>query len=270
MARSVIIIPARYGSTRFPGKPLTIIAGKTLLQRVYEVASAAILNVCDVKIFVATDDDRIHAHALELGAEVLMTPEDCKTGSDRALAACSSLESPPEIVVNLQGDAPLTPPHFVTAIINSLINNPECDVATPVAQLSWEALDDLRESKLQRPFSGTTAIVDEKNNALWFSKKILPALRQEEKLRQSQKLSPIFRHIGLYGYRFSALQKFVSLPEGNYEALEGLEQLRFLENGLKIKAVKVDYGQFPSMSGVDTLEDAKKAEQLLLQQEVVK
>ncbi len=270
MTRSIIVIPARYGSTRFPGKPLTMIAGKTLLQRVYEVACAATLKMSDVKIFVATDDDRIQDHALELGAEVVMTPEDCKTGSDRALAACSQLETLPEIVVNLQGDAPLTPPHFVTAIINSLVNNPECDVATPVAQLSWDALDDLRENKLQRPFSGTTSIVDNNNNALWFSKQIIPALRQEEKLRQSQKLSPIFRHIGLYGYRFAALQKFVSLPEGNYEALEGLEQLRFLENGLTIKAVKVDYGQFPSMSGVDTPEDAKKAEQLLLQQELVK
>ncbi len=267
MARSVIIIPARYGSTRFPGKPLTMIAGKTLLQRVYEVACAASQNVRDVAIYVATDDDRIQKHAADLGAEVVMTPEECKTGSDRALAACLGLKTTPEIVVNLQGDAPLTPPHFVSAIINSLMNNPACDVATPVAQLSWDALDDLRESKLQRPFSGTTAIVDENNNALWFSKQIIPALRQEEKLRQQQTLSPIFRHIGLYGYRFSALQKFVSLAEGNYEALEGLEQLRFLENGLKIKAVKVDYGHFPSMSGVDTQEDAKKAEQLLLAQE---
>lgn len=193
-----------------------------------------------------------------------MTPAECKTGSDRALATCLKLATTPDIVVNLQGDAPLTPPHFVTSILTALIQDPSCDVATPIAQLSWQGLDDLRESKAQRPFSGTTAVIDEHDNALWFSKQIIPAMRQEEKLRQQNNLSPIYRHIGLYGYRLTALQKFVTLPEGKYEALEGLEQLRFLEHGMKIKAVKVDYGMLPSMSGVDTPEDAKKAERLLL------
>lgn len=268
MARSIIVIPARYGSTRFPGKPLTMIAGKTLLQRVVEVAFAASHNLSDVKVVVATDDDRIQQHALDIGADVVMTPVECKTGSDRALAACLELKSRPEIVVNLQGDAPLTPPHFITEIINTLINHSDCDVATPVAQLSWEALDELRENKLQRPFSGTTAIVDNNNNALWFSKHIIPAIRNENQYRQNNSISPVFRHIGLYGYRFTALQQFVNLAEGKYEALEGLEQLRFLENGLRIKAVKVDYGDLPSMSGVDTLEDAKKAEHMLLAQEI--
>jgi 3-deoxy-manno-octulosonate cytidylyltransferase (CMP-KDO synthetase) len=269
MATSIIVIPARYQSSRFPGKPLTLIAGKTLLQRVYEIACAACASLPEVKIYVATDDDRIQQHAQGLGAEVVMTDAECKTGSDRALATCLQLTTMPEIVVNLQGDAPLTPPHFVAAILTTLINDRDCDVATPVAQLSWQALDDLRNSKSQRPFSGTTAIVDANNNALWFSKQIIPAMREEEKLRQQQMMSPIFRHIGLYGYRFSALEKFVALPEGRYEALEGLEQLRFLEQGMKIKAVKVDYGHLPSMSGVDTPEDAQKAENLLLAQEAI-
>ncbi len=264
MAQSLIVIPARYQSSRFPGKPLAMIAGKTLLQRVFEIAQEASANLQEVEVVVATDDERIKTHAHDLGATVVMTPIECKTGSDRALAASLMMENKPEIIVNLQGDAPLTPPHFVRSILITLMNNPDCDVATPVAQLSWQALDDLRESKSSRPFSGTTAIVDEHNNALWFSKHIIPAMRQEEKLRAQSSFSPIFRHIGLYGYRFSALQQFVSLPEGHYEALEGLEQLRFLEHGMRIKAVKVDYGQLPSMSGVDTPEDAKKAEQLLM------
>lgn len=270
MSKSIIVIPARYQSSRFPGKPLAMIAGKTLLQRVYEIALAASENMDDVQVYVTTDDARIQQHAHDLGAKVIMTDAECKTGSDRALAACLSLPTTPDIVVNLQGDAPLTPPHFVTAILKKLIEDNSCDVATPIAQLSWQALDDLRASKIQRPFSGTTAIVDANDNALWFSKQIIPAMRQEEKLRQQSSLSPIFRHIGLYGYRFKALQKFVTLPEGHYEALEGLEQLRFLENGMSIKSVKVDYGKLPSMSGVDTQEDAQKTEQLILAQELVR
>lgn len=269
MTKAIIVIPARYQSSRFPGKPLAMIAGKTLLQRVYEVARAACVQRPDVEIYVATDDVRIEQHAHSLGAQVIMTPPECKTGSDRALATCLALSSTPDIVVNLQGDAPLTPPHFISSILTTLMNDPTCDVATPVAQLSWQALDELRDSKLQRPFSGTTAVIDEKDYALWFSKQIIPAMRQEEKLRTQGAMSPIYRHIGLYGYQFAALQKFVNMPEGKYEALEGLEQLRFLEHGMKIKAVKVDYGMLPSMSGVDTPEDAQKAERLLLTQEAI-
>jgi len=268
MTNSIIVIPARYQSSRFPGKPLAMIGAKTLLERVFEIAQEASKDLANVSVVVATDDERIQAHAESLGAVVVMTPIDCKTGSDRALAACEHLETQPDIVVNLQGDAPLTPPHFVRSILSALINDPQCDVATPIAQLSWQALDELRQSKAQRPFSGTTAVIDEHDNALWFSKHIIPALRQEEKLRAQSDLSPVYRHVGLYGYRLKALQEFVNLPEGRYEALEGLEQLRFLENGMRIKAVKVDYGLLPSMSGVDTPEDAKKAEKLLAAMEV--
>lgn len=268
MTHSIIVIPARYQSSRFPGKPLAMIGGKSLLQRVYEIAVQACVDLPQVEVVIATDDERIDAHAQALGATVVMTPVECKTGSDRALEACLKMSTVPDIVLNLQGDAPLTPPHFVRAILSTLIDNPDCDVATPVAQLSWQALDDLRESKIQRPFSGTTAVIDENNNALWFSKQIIPAIRQEEKLREKNPLSPVYRHIGLYGYRLSALKRFVTYPEGYYEALEGLEQLRFLEHGMRIKAVKVDYGMLPSMSGVDTPEDAKKAEALLAGVEV--
>jgi len=267
MSKSVIVIPARYQSTRFPGKPLTLIAGKTMLQRVYEVASSAIEQIADTTVVIATDDVRIEEHANKIGAAVVMTPESCKTGSDRALAACEQLAIQPEIVINLQGDAPLTPPSFVSSVLETLLADNTVQVATPVVQLSWDELDEFRERKLHIPLSGTTAVIDEKKNALWFSKQIIPAIRHEEKLRQQSDLSPVFRHVGLYGFRFDTLKQFVNLPEGKYEALEGLEQLRLLENKIPIKTVTVDYNELPNMAGVDTLEDAKKTEELLLAKE---
>lgn len=258
-----VIIPARYGSSRFPGKPLAQISGKSMLQRVHDVAKLATKNIQHADVYISTDDERIKEHAQSLGAQVVMTTEDCQTGSDRALNACAQLSDIPDIVINLQGDAPLTPPAFVQSLITTLLSDTEIDVATPIVQLSWPALDSLRQRKQTNPFSGTTAIIDKQQNALWFSKQIIPAIRNEQKLRNSQPLSPIFRHIGLYGYQFSALKKFVHLPEGYYEQLEGLEQLRMLESGLKIKTIKVDYQNYPSMSGVDTPEDLKLAEALI-------
>lgn len=266
MIKSIIVIPARYHSSRFPGKPLVKIAGKTMLQRVYEIASTVIETVANTSAVVATDDLRIEEHALALGAQVVMTPESCKTGSDRALAACEQLDEKPDIVINLQGDAPLTPPSFVTAILQTLLADPTVEVATPIVNLSWDELDKFRERKKQLPFSGTTVTIDNDGNALWFSKQILPAIRKEQTHRERSAMSPVFRHVGLYGYRYSTLEKFVRLPEGKYEALEGLEQLRLLENGINIQTTLVDYQDLPSMAGVDTPEDAKKTEALLLAQ----
>ena len=261
----VVVIPARFSSTRFPGKPLAKIAGKTMIQRVYELAQNAISHNVHAEVIISTEDLRIKEHANSFGANVIMTSENCKTGSDRALNASSQLSYIPDVVINLQGDAPLTPPSFISSIISALVNNNEIDVATPVVKLSWDNLDKLRQRKLVTPFSGTTTIVDKEHNALWFSKQIIPAIRNEAELRKQNKLSPIFRHIGLYGYQFKALQKFVHLSEGYYEKLEGLEQLRMLEHGLKIQAVEVDYNDLPSMSGVDTPEDLKLAEELIKQ-----
>lgn len=260
---TAIIIPARYGSSRFPGKPLVEIAGKTMLQRVYEAAQKAASSLGHCEVLIATEDQRIIDHAAHFDAPAVLTPDSCKTGSDRVLSACEHLDSKPELILNLQGDAPFTPPHVIQAVVQCLIDSPECDVATPIEQLSWPELDNLREHKSIVPFSGTTAIIDSNNKALWFSKNIIPALRKEEALRQSDTLSPIFRHIGLYGFKRNALQQFVSLPESHYEALEGLEQLRMLEHGMHIQTVMVDTKDLPSFSGIDTPEDARKAEQLL-------
>lgn len=261
--KTAIIIPARYGSTRLPGKPLAMIAGQTMLQRVSRIAQAAARGNKDIYCFVATDDERISKHAAELGIDWVMTPESCPTGTDRADAAVKQLKFKPDFIVNLQGDAPLTPPDFISAMIDSFAADP-CDLVTPVTQMTWEQLDKLRESKKTTPFSGTTAVFDEKTKiAHWFSKNIIPAMRKEKDLRDKGPLSPIWRHIGIYGYRREMLEKYVTLPEGKFEKLEGLEQLRVIEHGYKIHCVPVDYKGRASMSGVDSPEDVKRAEDLI-------
>jgi 3-deoxy-manno-octulosonate cytidylyltransferase (CMP-KDO synthetase) len=261
--KTTIIIPARYGSTRLPGKPLAMIAGQTMLQRVARIAEAAASGDASISLLVATDDERIGKHADELGVKWVMTPVSCPTGTDRAQIAVAQLAERPDFVVNLQGDAPLTPPDFVRAMIDAFRERP-CDLVTPVTQMSWEQLDKLRESKKTTPFSGTTALFDEKTgDAFWFSKNIIPAMRKEADLRAKGPLSPVFRHIGLYGYSRAMLEKFGSLPEGKFEKLEGLEQLRVLENGYRIRCVPVDYKGRASMSGVDSPEDIARAEALI-------
>ncbi len=261
--RTLIVIPARYASTRLPGKPLAMIAGQTMLQRVVRIAKTAANGNRDIEVVVATDDQRIADHARELDVPFVMTPASCRTGTDRAQEATAQMEVQPDFVLNLQGDAPLTPPDFLKAMIEAYASDPT-DMVTPVTNLSWTELDKLRESKKTTPFSGTTAVFDEKTGAaFWFSKNIIPALRKEKELREKSALSPIWRHIGLYGYRREMLEEFGKLPEGTFEALEGLEQLRVLENGYKIKCVPVDYAGRASMSGVDSPEDVTRAEALI-------
>jgi 3-deoxy-manno-octulosonate cytidylyltransferase (CMP-KDO synthetase) len=263
MSNSLIVIPARYASTRLPGKPLIKISGQTMLSRVYDIACLAAKDRAGIEIVVATDDERILAHCAEINAPAVMTPIECPTGTDRALAAVEALGKAFDFVINLQGDAPLTPADFVTEMLNAFADNPQLDMVTPVTQLSWQQLDNLRANKQTTPFSGTTAILDQNDQAIWFSKNIIPAIRKEEQSRLQSKLSPVFRHIGLYGYRYDKLKEYVTLPETLYEQLEGLEQLRALENGFKIKCVKVDFKGRPSMSGVDSPEDIARAEELL-------
>lgn len=259
--KTLIVVPSRYASTRFPQKPLHLIAGQSLLSRVAAIARLCAEREPDVSYVVATDHEVIEAHAREIGAPVVMTDPDLPSGTDRALAAADLVAPDAEFIVNLQGDAPFTPPDYVTAIIQAGAAT-ALDAVTPIVQISWADLDEVRERKKTTPFSGTSCIVNAQDEALWFSKTILPAIRKEEKLRETDALSPVWRHIGLYGYKRAALERFVSLPEGHYERLEGLEQLRFLENGMRIQAVKV--AAAPSaMWGIDTPEDAAHAEKLI-------
>ena len=260
-----IAIPARYGSSRFPGKPLAEIGGRSMLSRVVDVAKRAVVlsGVTDLSIFVTTEDKRIAEHAEEIGVPCIMTPENCATGSDRVLAALRQLDHWPDFIINLQGDAPFTPPSVLRAMFEAYTANPGAQVITPAQVLSWADLDRLRDSKKKTPFSGTTVTVDESGNALWFSKAILPAIRNEEALRKESTLSPVRQHLGLYGFRTDALEKFCALAQGVYEKLEGLEQLRMLENSMPVQVVEVSLPEGTLHAGIDTPEDLKRAEKFI-------
>jgi len=260
--KTAIIIPARYGSTRFEGKPLALINGKAMIDHVYDLAIRASEHFKDIRVIIATDDARIEAHCRNQGHDVLMTSNACKTGSDRVLEAAIKLSDQPDIILNLQGDAPLTPISAIEAVIREFTVNPEAEVVTPVQRLSWNELDKLRRNKQTTPFSGTTAVINHKGRALWFSKNIMPAIRKEDKFRHGGELSPVHQHIGLYGYKFDVLKRFVNLQEGTYEALEGLEQLRFLENDIAIQTVKIPHTDVVH-SGIDSPEDIKRAEAIM-------
>lgn len=262
---TAIVIPARYASTRLPGKPLAMIHGQTMLQRVVQLSRAAVEGLNNVSVVVATDDARIVQHCDELGVDSVMTSVEAPSGTDRVAEAISTMTNKPDFILNMQGDAPLTPPDFLRALIDAFAASP-CDAVTPVTQLTWKQLDNLRKNKQATPFSGTTAVFNEKTgNAYWFSKNIIPAIRKEEELRQKSDLSPVFRHIGLYGYSLDMLEHYITLPESPFEKMEGLEQLRLLENGYTLRCIPVDYKGRANMSGIDSPEDVARAEALIAQ-----
>lgn len=269
MTATLIVIPARYHSSRFPGKPLTKIAGISMLQRVYTTATEAanLLNKKhpehQVSVIIATEDQRIVDHAQTFNATALITPESCQSGTDRAFAICESLPNPPQWVINFQGDSPLTLPELIIRLAESLYEHPLWPVVTPVMNLSWQQLDALRTQKITTPFSGTTAIINSDQRALWFSKNILPAIRNEASRREQSEFSPVHLHVGLYGYQYDALATFVGLPMGHYENIEGLEQLRLLEHNLPIYCVQLPPETSQLMIGVDTPEDAERVTQVL-------
>jgi 3-deoxy-manno-octulosonate cytidylyltransferase (CMP-KDO synthetase) len=259
---TLIVVPARFGSKRLPGKPLLPIAGVPLIERVAAIARKA-ADIANARYVIATDDQRIGDFCDTKAIPFVMTSQDIATGSDRVLAAADAFDPHAEYLVNLQGDSPFTPARQVVALVEAL-RTAQADCVTPVISLTWKGLDDLREHKRKAPFSGTTCVRGNDGRAYWFSKSIQPAIRDEDKLRAVSDTSPVFRHVGLYGYRKEALKRFCVLPEATYEKLEGLEQLRFLENGMTISTVIVGEPE-PSMGGVDTLADIALAEQLIAQ-----
>lgn len=258
--KTAIIIPARYGSTRFPGKPLIKLGGISMLARVVAIANEAASSIENIQVAVATEDARIEAHCRDIGAKCVMTSDKCKTGSDRVLEATEKLGGDFDFVLGLQGDAPFTPVDAPRRMIETFLANPNIEVITPVVQLRWAELDALRESKKTTPFSGTTCVTDAHGRALWFSKNILPAIRKEDR---DAPFSPVLQHIGLYGFRYDILKKFVSLPEARYENLEGLEQLRLLENGISVQTVTIDVNAGMAQAGIDSPEDVARAEKIL-------
>jgi len=260
---TLIVIPARHGSTRFPGKPLAKISGKIMLDRVVSAATKAaeLIGTNNTSIVVATDDDRIADHCTSAEFPFVMTDPSLPSGTDRAHAAMQTFSPSADIIVNLQGDAPFTPAEHISTIAKAAAE-PGYDAATPFVQLSWEALDQLREHKQATPFSGTTLTCTKSGNALWFSKQIIPAIRREDSLRKLSSTSPVRRHVGLYGFKRDSLEKYVSLGGARYEKLEGLEQLRMLENGMRILCVQVQPPQI-AIPGIDTPEDVALAEKLI-------
>ncbi|PWR02863.1 3-deoxy-manno-octulosonate cytidylyltransferase [Meridianimarinicoccus roseus] len=258
----LIVIPARYASTRYPGKPLVVLrdadgVSKTLIQRSWEAAMA--VRGVD-RVVVATDDARISDAAESFGAEVVMTAESCANGTERCADAIGRLDGPaPTIVVNLQGDAPLTPAWFVEDLVAGLRADDGADVATPVLRCDGRALAGFRQDRSAGRVGGTTAVFDKSGRALYFSKEVLPFTGHDY---DPDMPTPVFHHVGVYAYRPAALARYTGLTQGPLEALEGLEQLRFLENGLTIKCVEVE-GRGRVFWELNNPEDVERIERVL-------
>lgn len=224
------------------------------------MARAAIGARSGIALVVATDDDEIADHARRAGCDAVMTDSAIATGSGRALASARAMPDMPDFIVNLQGDSPFQPEGALGQVIDAL--HAGAQVATPVIALDWPALDALRDHKQRSPFSGTTCARAPDGRALWFSKAIIPAIRGEAQLRDSDPLSPVWRHVGLYGYTRDALRRFEDAPPTHLEMLEGLEQLRLLELGIPVMTVPVAPPRFDS-SGIDTEADIARVEALI-------
>ncbi|MDF3606917.1 3-deoxy-manno-octulosonate cytidylyltransferase [Paracoccus sp. DMF-8] len=236
---TVIVIPARYQSSRYPGKPLVALKGASgrelsLIQRSWMAAQ----EVAGIdRVVVATDDDRIRDHAQGFGAEVVMTSPAARNGTERCAEAVTNLGIAPEIVVNLQGDAPLTPAWFIEDLVTGLRADPGADVATPVLQCTGAMRADLIEDRRQGRVGGTTAVFGHDNRAMYFSKEVIPYAGGDYGDDQP---TPVFHHVGVYAYRPAALAEYATWDEGRAEVLEGLEQLRFLERGRRVLCVPVE------------------------------
>jgi 3-deoxy-manno-octulosonate cytidylyltransferase (CMP-KDO synthetase) len=236
---TLIVIPARYASTRYPGKPLVQLRGadgvaKSLIQRSWEAA----MSVPGVdRVVVATDDDRIKDASEAFGAEVVMTSEDCQNGTERCAEAFDSLGGGFDVIVNLQGDAPLTPAWFVEDLVTNLRAHPVAEVATPVLRTEGRALNGLLDDRRAGRVGGTTAVFGADHNALYFSKEVIP---YTGKFYGDDEETPVFHHVGVYAYRPSALAAYPRWEAGPLEGLEGLEQLRFLERGAHMLCVEVE------------------------------
>ncbi|TCO69944.1 3-deoxy-manno-octulosonate cytidylyltransferase [Rhodovulum euryhalinum] len=235
----LIVIPARHASTRYPGKPLVGLKGasgqaKTLIERSW-LAARAVSGVD--RVVVATDDDRIRAAAKGFGAEVVMTSPDCANGTERVAEAAEALGGGFEIVVNLQGDAPLTPAWFVEDLVAGLTADPVAEVATPVLRCDGRGLNALLDDRRAGRVGGTTAVFGRDRHALYFSKEVIPYTGQSF---ADDTFTPVFHHVGVYAYRPAALAAYPLWEAGPLERLEGLEQLRFLERERPVLCVEVE------------------------------
>lgn len=233
---ATIVIPARYASSRYPGKPLAQIRGaggveKSLIERSHQAASSVIGGA---RVVVATDDARIAAAARGFGAAVAMTPAECANGTERVAAAIAGEEDISAVIVNFQGDALLTPPSLVDMLIAHMAAHPACPVATIAVRASSSTYDYLVADQSKGRAGGTTVVVGEDGKALYFSKRVLPFIAPDTPAASQP---PVLLHIGIYAYRVGALREYAALAPTMLEQLEGLEQLRFLSHGIPVAVV---------------------------------
>ena len=238
----VILIPARYQSSRYPGKPLVQLKGakgaaKPLIQRSVE-AARLVQGVSGV--FVTTDDERIADACTAFGVGVIMTSPECRNGTERCAEALGSLNMP-DLVINFQGDALLTPPTFVEALIRRMRENDRAQVATPALRLRSSEVRALQAEEAAGRVGGTSVVTDSSNRALYFSKRLIPHLPSGA---LDGEMSPVRLHVGVYAYRPEALDRYAATRISELETLEGLEQLRFLVAGVPVDVVDVETPPF--------------------------
>jgi 3-deoxy-manno-octulosonate cytidylyltransferase (CMP-KDO synthetase) len=241
-ARVVVVIPARYGSTRLPGKPLVSLAGKPMIQRVYERARMA--HRVD-RVIVATDDERIVKAVETFGGEARMTRADHRTGTERVAEVAAHVEG--GVFVNVQGDEPLLDPVAVDTAVAALLEEPAAFISTVATPIKTPA--DIMDPNVVK------TVLDFDGNALYFSRAPIPWVRDTASKVQVRHL----KHLGLYVFQRDALLEFPTLPQGDLERIEQLEQLRWLENGWKIRVAEVEHDAV----SVDVTEDVARVERLL-------
>ena len=240
----VAIIPARYASTRFPGKPLAMLGGKPVIQRVYEQV-ASVLEAA----YVATDDERIYNKVKEFGGNVVMTRNDHKSGTDRIEEAIEKIGGDWDVIVNIQGDEPFIQKSQIETVCHCF-DDPSTQIATlgkPFTEM--DAVKNQNSPKI---------VLDNNNFAMYFSRSVIPFVRNVDESEWLTKY-PFLKHLGIYAYRKEVLAKVTKLPQSSLEIAESLEQLRWLQNGYKIK---VGFTNVETV-GIDTPEDLQRAEEFL-------
>ncbi len=246
--RSLGVIPARFGAQRFPGKPLAMIADKSLVQRVYEQAAKA--RQLD-KVIVATEDTRILEAVEAFGGDAMLTSPDCATGTDRVAEVARAYDC--DLVVNIQGDEPLMRPEMIDQLVEGMQSDTKCVMGTLARKLESAA-------NLDNPNVVKVALA-QNGNALYFSRSRIPFVRDAKTIDSTEwlKLAKFYKHLGIYAYRREFLLKFVQLPQSELEKTEKLEQLRVLENGFSIKVLITPHDSI----GVDRPEDIELVEEIL-------
>jgi len=245
--RFVAIIPARFASTRFPGKPLAMLGEKTIIQHVYEQVTKVIFDV-----FVATDDDRIFREVEKFGGKAIMTSDQHKSGTDRCYEAFTKLDEYFDVVINVQGDEPFIQPEQIE-LLRNCFGDENTDIATLIKKIDTEN----SEAVLFNPNS-PKVVTDKNGFAMYFSRSTIPYMRGVDTKEWAEK-HDFYKHIGIYAYRSEILRELTSLPPSVLEIAESLEQLRWLENGYRIKTAITG----TETIGIDTPEDLEKAKLLL-------